>query len=111
MVTDSLRPIQRSRAAFWHPNPMHTRDRLGGYAARGIVAMSGRPVSELALRWLVTVFFASSIAAYVYIVVPHYRRWPDTVSHVVHLAMSAACVRYAAVYGRLSVRDVRPYPR
>lgn len=52
-------------------------------------------MSELALRWLITVFFAVSIAAYVYIVVAHYRRWPDTVSYLLHLAMSAAMIAMA----------------
>ncbi len=52
-------------------------------------------MSELALRWIITIFFAASIAAYLYVVVAHYRRWPDTVSHLLHLAMSAAMITMA----------------
>lgn len=49
-------------------------------------------MSELVLRWIITVFFGASITTYVYIVVAHHRRWPRTVSHLLHLAMSAAMI-------------------
>lgn len=47
-------------------------------------------IDDLALRWIVTVLFAASIAGYVYILAAQHGRWTCTVNHLLHLAMSVA---------------------
>jgi hypothetical protein len=43
-----------------------------------------------ALRWTVTALFAVSFVAYGYCLVAQHRCWTSAVSHLLHLAMSAA---------------------
>jgi uncharacterized protein DUF5134 len=54
--------------------------------------MSGILIGDLALRWIVTMLFGVSIATYAYIVVAQYCRWTSTISHLLHLTMSAAMI-------------------
>ncbi|MGB5794512.1 MAG: DUF5134 domain-containing protein [Mycolicibacter algericus] len=49
-------------------------------------------IDDLALRWIVTVLFAASIAGYGCILAAQHNRWTCTVNHVLHLAMSAAMI-------------------
>lgn len=49
-------------------------------------------IDDLALRWIVTVLFAASIAGYVYVLVAQHGRWTCTVNHLLHLAMSVAMI-------------------
>jgi hypothetical protein len=44
------------------------------------------------LRWIVTIIFGVSIAAYLYLVVAQYDRWTSMVSHLLHLAMAGAMI-------------------
>ncbi len=52
-------------------------------------------MSDLALRWVVTLLFAASIATYVYILAAQGRRSTSTVDHLLHLAMSVAMILMA----------------
>jgi hypothetical protein len=67
----------------------------GGAAARSILAMSPILMGDLALRWIVTMFFGASIATYAYILVAQHGRWTNTVNHLLHLTMSAAMILVA----------------
>lgn len=60
--------------------------------ALDVVAMSAGPMSDLTLRWVVTVLFGASIAIYLYILVAQGRRWTNAVNHLLHLAMSVAMI-------------------
>jgi len=53
------------------------------------------PMSDLTLRWVVTLLFVASIATYVCILIVDHRRWTNTVNHSLHLAMSAAMILMA----------------
>ena len=52
-------------------------------------------MSDVALRWIITILFGASIATYVYILIAQRRRWTSTVNHLLHLAMSAAMILMA----------------
>lgn len=49
-------------------------------------------IDDLALRWIITILFAASIAGYVYVLAAQYDRWTCTVNHLFHLAMSVAMI-------------------
>lgn len=55
----------------------------------------GAVIGCLALRWIATALFGVSIATYTYILVAQHRRWPGTVTHLLHLTMSAAMILMA----------------
>jgi hypothetical protein len=65
-------------------------------------------MSDLALRWIVTTLFGVSIATYVYILVAQRRRWTSTVSHLLHLTMSAAMILMAWRVGMHLLPTVGP---
>lgn len=52
-------------------------------------------MSDLALRWVVTILFSASIATYLYILAAQGRRSTSTVDHMLHLAMSVAMILMA----------------
>lgn len=66
----------------------------GVSAARSVrqVAASRFVIDDLALRWIVTVLFAASIAGYGCILAAQHNRWTCTVNHLLHLAMAAAMI-------------------
>jgi hypothetical protein len=49
-------------------------------------------IGGLALRWIVTVLFGVSIATHAYISAAQHVRWSNSVTHLLHLAMSAAMI-------------------
>lgn len=49
-------------------------------------------IDDLALRWIVTILFAASIAGYGCILAAQQDRWVCTVNHLLHLAMSVAMI-------------------
>jgi uncharacterized protein DUF5134 len=54
--------------------------------------MSHIVIGTLALRWIVTMLFGVSIATYIYVLVAQHGRWTSTISHLLHLTMSAAMI-------------------
>ncbi len=52
-------------------------------------------ISDLSLRWIVTALFGVSVATYSYTLVAQRRGWTSTVTHVLHVAMSAAMILMA----------------
>lgn len=57
--------------------------------------MSSSLMSDVALRWIITILFGASIATYVYILLAQRGRPTSTVNHLLHLAMSAAMILMA----------------
>ena len=57
--------------------------------------MSPNPMSDFTLRWVVTILFGASIAAYVYLLAAQRRRSTNIVDHLLHLAMSVAMILMA----------------
>jgi hypothetical protein len=70
--------------------------------------MSRILMSDLTLRWIVTALFGVSIATYAYILVAQRRRWTSTVSHLLHLTMSAAMILMAWRVGMHLLPTVGP---
>ncbi|MEE4021483.1 DUF5134 domain-containing protein [Gordonia sp. PKS22-38] len=56
-------------------------------------------IADLALRWVVTVLFALSIAEFGYSLTTHRLGRPGVVSHVLHIAMAAAMIVMAWPFG------------
>lgn len=52
-------------------------------------------ISDPTPRWIVTALFGVSIATYSYSVVAQRRRWTNTVTHLLHVAMSVAMILMA----------------
>src|SRR5262245_61658114 len=52
-------------------------------------------MGDVALRWMVTVLFGASIAAYAYILVAQHGRWTTTVNPLVPRVMAAAMILMA----------------
>jgi hypothetical protein len=50
---------------------------------------------ESALRWIITTLFGVSFGAYGYFLVAQHRCWTSAVSHLLHIAMSAAMILMA----------------
>ncbi len=53
------------------------------------------PMSDLTLRWVVTILFGASIATYVYLLVAQRHRRTSAVDNLLHLVMSVAMVLMA----------------
>lgn len=49
-------------------------------------------ISDPTLRWIVTALFGATIATYSYALVGQRLRWTNTVSHLLHVTMSAAMI-------------------
>lgn len=52
-------------------------------------------ISDLTLRWIVTALFGFSIATYSYTLVAQRCRWTTTITHLLHVVMSAAMILMA----------------
>lgn len=57
--------------------------------------MSASLMGDVVLRWIITILFGASIATYVYILLVQHGRRTGTVTHLLHLAMSAAMILMA----------------
>lgn len=86
-------PQPRGTVAPWGSAASHAVDGAADGVRR--VTMLHPMIGDPALRWAVTVLFGASMTMYAYLAVAQHDRWRCTVSHLIHLVMSAAMIAMA----------------